>query len=193
VGEEIPPFSFMVPRKLGFLDRIQVELHFLSLSQEDRRLRFGITASDDYIKKYIARSINDPQSMWFGIEEDGYLVAICHAAVDDKQGELGCSVLDHYRGEGYAQALFDRAITWLRSRGITHIFMHCLSENGAMKHIALKNRMHVITQMGETDADIHVEPPTPITHVMDAYYDRIGIYDMILKSSRRMMSGVFMT
>jgi hypothetical protein len=41
--------------------------------------------------------------------------------------------------------------------------------------------MAVVSEMGETDANVHLEPPTPFVHVVDAYADRMAVYDMMLK------------
>jgi RimJ/RimL family protein N-acetyltransferase len=182
----------MIPRKLSYLDKSLLFVHFVGLSDEDKRLRFGLTASDEYIKKYVSKSIDDPNSQWFAIEDENFLVAVCHAAIyENGDGELGCSVLPDYRNNGYAQILFDRAVTWLRSRGTTNVFMHCLSENAAMKHIAKKNNMTVVTHVDESDARVVVEPPTPLTQVAEVYLDRIALYDMFYKNSYRILKKMF--
>jgi GNAT superfamily N-acetyltransferase len=101
----------MVPRKLSYLDKSLLSVHLIGLSEEDKRLRFGMLVSDDYIKKYVSKSINDTNSQWFAIEDESMLVAVCHAAVDSNgDAELGFSVDEDYRNCGYAQALFDRAV-----------------------------------------------------------------------------------
>jgi RimJ/RimL family protein N-acetyltransferase len=181
-----------IPRKLSSLDRVLLYAHFLNLDSDDRRLRFGTAATDEYIKKYVDRAIEDKNSKWFGIEDDNALVAVCHAAIyENGEGELGCSVDTDYRNCGYAQALFDRAVTWLRSKDVTNVFMHCLSENGAMKHIAKKNRMTVITHIDETKAQVEFEPATPLTHVADAYLDRVALYDMVYRNTYRAFKNLF--
>jgi RimJ/RimL family protein N-acetyltransferase len=182
----------MLPRKLSYLDRNLLSIHLLALSPEDRRLRFGVAATDEYIKKYVQKSIDDPSSQWFAIEVDSMLVAVCHAAIyENGEAELGFSVHEEYRNEGYAQILFDRAVTWLRSNGVANVFMHCLSENAAMRHIAKKNRMVVVTDSDESNAKVTVEPPTPLTSVADAYLDRIAVYDMFYKNSYRILKNMF--
>ena len=174
----------MLPRKLTFLDRQALTKHLQSLKGEDRRLRFGMVAVDDYVEQYVNRTINDVDSKWFGIDDlDGNIVAACHVAISDELAELGCSVDRDYRGHGFAQELFDRAVTWLRTRGIQDVCMHCLAENAIMKHIARKNDMAVVTEFGESDANVHLDPPTPVVHIVDAYADRMAMYDMIYKNS----------
>ena len=175
----------MAVRKLTHLDKTRIINHLTQLKGEDRRLRFGGTVNDDYISTYVTKSF-EQESQWFGVDHiNGHLVATCHVAVMDGEAELGCCVDEDYRGEGFAQKMFDRAVTWLRVRNITHVFMHCLSENGAMKHIARKNDMVLISEYGETDAAVDVEPATPATYMEEAYMNRLALYDMYMKNNYR--------
>ncbi len=177
----------MAVRKLTLLDKPRIISHLSQLQGEDRRLRFGAFCSDEYISNYVTKSF-EQESQWFGVDHiDGHLVASCHVAILNGEAELGCSVDEDYRGEGFAQKMFDRAVTWLRVRGITHVFMHCLSENGAMKHIARKNDMVLVSEYGETEAAVDVEPATPTTYIEEAYMNRIAMYDMYFKNSYRVL------
>lgn len=171
----------MIPRKLNFLDKESLIVHLQSLREEDRRLRFGTVVSDEYIIEYVEKTCDGVDNQWFGVEEDGELVAACHTAIINDIAELGCSVNKNYRGCGFAQAMFDRAVTWLRARGITDVCMHCLTENAVMRHIARKNDMTVVSELGETDAIVQLQTPTPMAQMVDAYVDRMAIYDMVLK------------
>ena len=87
--------------------------------------------------------------------------------------------------------MFDRAVTWLRTKGIQEVYMHCLSENSAMKHIARKNDMTVVSEQGETDANVEIKPPSPFTAMTDAYLDRIALYDMIFKNQIKVLRTVY--
>lgn len=181
----------MLARKLSIIDKYKLITHLQNLKGEDRRLRFGGSVNDEYIAEYVEKSFTQ-DCKWFGIDHiDGHLVAACHVAVLDNDAELGCSVDREYRGQGFAQLMFDRAVTWLRTKNINHVFMHCLSENGAMKHIARKNEMTVVSEYGESDAEVDLEPPSPFTPLVDAYADRMAIYDMIYKNNLRMLSNMF--
>ena len=174
----------MIARKLSELDKKKLINHLTSLQGDDRRLRFGGLTNDDHIEQYVEKSF-DGKSKWFGVDHiDGRIVAACHAAlIADGEAELGCSVDPDFRNQGLAQEMFDRAVTWLRTKNVTEVFMHCLTENGAMKHIARKNNMEVVSCCGESDAQVHIEPATPVTIIQDAYMDRIALYDMLVKNN----------
>ena len=177
----------MLVRKLSLLDKNRIIDNLVALQGEDRRLRFGTMCNDDYIKNYVTKSF-EQESKWFGVDHiNGHLVATCHVTIHNGEGELGCCVEEEFRGEGAAQQMFDRAVTWLRVRGISHVFMHCLTENGAMRHIARKNNMVLVSEYGETDATVTVEPATPSTYIQEAYANRIALYDMYWKSNYRIL------
>jgi RimJ/RimL family protein N-acetyltransferase len=178
----------MAVRKLSILDKEKLISHLKGLQGEERRLRFGGVVTDDYITEYVQKTCGVENNKWFGVDHiNGHLVAACHVAIVEDSAELGCSVDSEYRGLGYAQDMFDRSVTWLRTKGITDVCMHCLAENAIMKHIARKNDMAVVTDGGETDANVHLKPPTPLVLVADQYADRIAVYDMVFKNNIKMM------
>lgn len=173
----------MVPKKLT--SEIEKELvinHLCKLQGEDRRLRFGAMTTNELIRSYVEKSWDSDDSQWFGCLSKGKIVSSCHVAIYKDEAELGCSVDKDYRGMGLAQSMFDRAVTYLRAGGITNVYMHCLTENDVMRHIAKKNDMTVVSCSGETDANIKVSPPTMATAMKDAYLDRIAIYDMLIRT-----------
>jgi RimJ/RimL family protein N-acetyltransferase len=172
----------MIARKLNVLDIDKLKEHLCALQGEDRRLRFGVCLTDESICNYVDESFKDDKSQWFGCDSKGKIVSACHVAIYNNEGELGCSVDKEYRGHGLAQEMFDRAVIYLRRNEITEVYMHCLTENQVMKHIAKKNDMVVISCDGETDAKVKVEPPTPVTIYKDAYLDRVALYDMLIRS-----------
>lgn len=182
----------MLPRKLTASDAGRIVFHLSSLQGEDRRLRFGGTVSDSFIQDYVENSFLDEDSKWFGVDHiDGHIIAACHAAVQNGQAELGCSVHPDFRGQGLAQLMFDRAVTWLRSKSITEVYMHCLTENKVMRHIARKNNMTLESEYGETDALVEVQPPTALTPFEDIMMDRVAMYDMIYRTQVNLMKRLY--
>ena len=173
----------MIPRRLiSFNDKKMLIRHLQQLEDEDKRLRFGVVLKDEAIKNYVNNSWEEQDSIWFGCTSNGKVIAACHVAIDIKEAELGCSVDSDYRSRGLAQAMFDRAVTYLRAHDVKEVYMHCLTENAVMRHIAKKNDMTIVSCNGETDAKVLVEPATPLTTYHDAYLDRIAIYDMLIRS-----------
>lgn len=182
----------MIPRKLIILDRSKLIEHLHKLEVEDRRLRFGAPVNDEYITAYVEKTLGKPENKWFGVEDKCQIIAACHTAkLNDTTAELGCSVNPEYRGNGLAQKLFDRTVMWLKTRNIKTVYMHCLSENAIMRHIARKNNMDVVSEYGESDANVELDPQSPLDIVMDAYADRMALYDMMYRTQLHAMRTMF--
>ena len=148
--------------------------HFTSLDSEDRRLRFGAPLRDEAIANYVER-IDFVRDGVFAVHDGTLrLLAVVHVAFTDDSAELGISVLPPARKQGLGGALFERAVMHLRNRGAREAFIHCLSENGAMMHIARKLGMAVVPCGAETDAHIRLAPPTPQTFLSEWLHDRNG-------------------
>ena len=59
----------MIPRKLTFLDKEKLTRHLHSLQGEDRRLRFGMVVTDDYITQYVDRTCGVDDNKWFAVDD----------------------------------------------------------------------------------------------------------------------------
>ena len=146
--------------RLRETDRAALQRHFQSLDGEDRRLRFGARIADEVIAGYVAR-LDFGRDGLFAVQDEALeLRAVVHVGVTGESAELGLSVLPGARGQGLGNALFRRAVTFLRNRGVKEVFVHCLSENGAMMHLARKNGMRIVYSGGESDARLALEPAT---------------------------------
>ena len=155
-------------------ERDSLITHFLALGPEDRRLRFGSTLADDGIRAYVAR-IDFGRDGLFAVQDDALrLLAAVHIATTGNIAELGLSVVPQSRGQGLGNALFRRAVTFLRNRGGVEVFVHCLSENAAMMHLARKNGMRIVYSGGESDARVAIEPATADSFVNEWLDDQKG-------------------
>ena len=156
--------------RLDASDRPALRAHFLALSAEDRRLRFGFIANDAAIERYVD-GIDFSRDTVFGVNvETRNFEGIAHLALDKKHAELGLSVLDPYRGRGIGTALVSRAAVHARNRDIDVLFMQCLSENRAIMRIAASIGMRVVTQGPDSEASMSLpsaNPPGIVRELMD--------------------------
>jgi RimJ/RimL family protein N-acetyltransferase len=161
-----------VTYRLRESDRAAIAQHFLALDGEDRRLRFGSSIADMAIQQYVDR-IDFVRDGVFAVQEDEgpRLLAVIHVALSATSAELGLSVLPGHRGQGLGGALFSRAVTYLRNRGTREVFVHCLTENGAMMQLARKNRMRIVPAGQETDARLALDPATADTLFSEWLHD----------------------
>jgi RimJ/RimL family protein N-acetyltransferase len=178
----------MIPRKLSHLDKQKLIDHFLNdIVDEDRRLRFGFEAPDSSVKDYINKSLTYDYgycSMWFVVDVGDRIVASCHVSLnrDNNSAEMGCTVSPDYRDQKIGQELFTRGITWARMAGAEHVFMHCLSENKVIQHIAKKGGMTVVTlDPSEKESTIQVKQNRFEAGWKDYVMDTIAVYDMSIR------------
>jgi RimJ/RimL family protein N-acetyltransferase len=187
----------MIPRKLNtVIDKENLELHFINdIQGNDRRLRFGHMLPDEGVKDYIKKTFEKfrfgDTDMWFIVDVESpetfgrKVIATCHVHYDSKTStaELGLTVSPDYRNKKIGQELFTRGITWARMRGAETIFMHCLSENRAIQHIARKGGMTVVTiDPSEKESSITVKKNPVVAGFEDAVFEQMAVYDMLVRN-----------
>lgn len=183
----------IVTRELTPFERPKLAAHLIALDAEDRRLRFGLPVSDDTIRDYVAR-IDFGRDAVFGAFDDALeLAGAAHLARADGHAELGVSVLPAHRGRGIGGALLERAHTHARNWGIGTLFMHCLTENAAMMHLARKQGMRIAAASGEADAHLALPPASPASFAQALLAERVGLFDYALKAqfdaARRLLAS----
>jgi GNAT superfamily N-acetyltransferase len=168
-------------RQLTRPERPALERHFVALQAEDRRLRFGAALSDFAVRAYVERIDFDADAA-FGVFDDRlHLAGAAHLGRSSGHAELGISVLAGHRRRGIGGALLARASMHARNWGVRALFMHCLSENAAMMHLARKQGMVVAAAAGEADAWLGL-PPADASSLFGAVFEqRAALFDYALK------------
>lgn len=181
----------MIPRKLANeYDKQNLIDHFLTdIKGEDRRLRFGGLISDGIVEKYLKDSFEDfgCKNMWFIVDVGNRIVATCHVSYDSRTNtaEMGCTVSPDYRNQKIGQELFNRGVTWARMWGAETIFMHCLSENTVVQHIARKGGMTVVTiDPTEKESTIKIKKNPIIAGFEDTVMEQMAVYDAAVRNQK---------
>ena len=181
----------MIPRKFLYeSDKGKLYDHFLvDIIDHDRYLRFGYNPTNENVTKYLDSAFEDfgKTNMWFIVEEGCNIVASCHVAFNrkSKTAELGLTVSPDYRNQKIGQELFIRGITWARMKGAETIFMHCLSENMPVQHIARKGGMTVVTiDPSEKESFITVKKNQVVAGFEDVIFEQMAVYDMIVRNQK---------
>lgn len=160
-----------LPIRLGRADCRALTEHFLALDAGDRRLRFGAALADEAIAALDSRIDFDRDEVFAIAGDDLRLLAVVHVAFYPAKAELGLSVLPGARGIGLGNALLARAVMHLTNRGVREVFVHCLSENGAMMHLARKNGMRLVREGPESDATLALPQATPSSVLAEWVWD----------------------
>lgn len=177
----------LVPiRTLGERHRERILKHLLSLSAADRYLRFGYSASDEQVKRYVERLDFERDEIYGIFNRRLQLIAMAHLAYAAQTGhercaEFGVSVLEKVRGRGFGGRLFDRAVMAARTREVNLMFIHALSENTAMLKIARKAGATVERDGSESEAYLKLPPPGLNTRVESLMIEHLSEVDYQLK------------
>jgi len=166
---------------LGAADRDALHKHFAGLAHHDLRMRFGRSTDAAWLRLYVD-GIDFGRDTVLGVREGATLVGVAHVALFDGAAELGLSVLPAHRRRGVASALFERGTLHARNRGIVELFIHCLSENEAMRRIARKAGMRVLVEGVDADAWIELPPATPFTLGQELVARQLTLVDLALQA-----------
>jgi RimJ/RimL family protein N-acetyltransferase len=131
--------------------------HLLALSVHDRYLRFGYTATDEHIQRYVDKLNFDRDEIYGIFNADLEIIAMAHLAFMKEDGressaEFGVSVAAYARGRGYGARLFERAVIHARNEKVYQMYIHALSENAPMIRIARKGGAEIQRDGSETEA-----------------------------------------
>lgn len=191
-GRETIPVKALSER-----DRRRMLRHFLSLERSDRILRFGSYMGDEQVTRYV-EGIDFQRDMVFGVYNRVFrLAAVGHLAFaprqagsegkteKDRVAEFGVSVLKSARGLGIGSKLFERAAIVCRNHDVDTLYMHCLSSNQTMMHIAKKAGMEIHRDYGEADAYLKLGPADPASVLQEAMQEQLATIDYALKANVR--------
>ena len=185
-----PPGAVVPIRSMGLRHLPDIETHLLALTPQDRYLRFGYSANDEHIQKYV-NQLNFERDELFGIfNRKLELIAMAHLAfsVDPSFkscAEFGVSVAKGARARGYGSQLFDRAAMHARNEGVNQLFIHALSENTAMLKIARKAGARIERDGSESEAHLVLPPANFDSHVTELFNEQVAITDYHLKARAR--------
>jgi GNAT superfamily N-acetyltransferase len=186
-------------KELSERDRGRMLRHFLALENSDRLLRFGTFLPDEQVAAYVNR-IDFKRDVVFGVysrlfrlEAVGHLAFAPPEAAKDKQAatdkdlvaEFGVSVARAMRGMGVGSKLFERAAIHCRNNDVDTLYMHCLSSNQTMMHIAKKAGMEIQRDYGEADAYLTLPPANPSSMLQEAMAEQFATLDYTFRGNIR--------
>lgn len=197
-GGGAPHFAPWIPiRSLSPRHRGRIAAHLLALPEHDRYLRFGYAAGDAQIQRYVD-GLNFDQDEVFGVfNRRLVLIALAHLAyprphqaAGPKAAEFGGSVLPQVRGRGYGARLFEHAMLHARNRGLDTMFIHALSENTAMLHIARRAGAVVQRDGSESEAFLKLPHDTLASRVEQWVGEGAAALDYGLKQQSALVDGL---
>ncbi len=186
-------------KELSERDRGRMLRHFLALESSDRLLRFGTFLPDEQVTVYV-NGIDFKRDVVFGVYSRLFrLEAVGHLAFaprdtvaqiqagtgKDRVAEFGVSVAQAMRGMGVGSKMFERAAIHCRNSDVDTLYMHCLSSNQTMMHIARKAGMEIQRDYGEADAYLTLPPANPSSMLQEAVAEQFALLDYAFRGNIR--------
>jgi len=199
------PRRTVLVKQLSERDRRRIFKHFMALDDSDRLLRFGTILPDEQVKAYVER-IDFSRDIVYGVVNRVFkLVSVGHLAFAPKESqpagagtskeriaELGVSVSSTARGRGIGSKMFERAAIHCRNSDVDVLYMHCLSSNATMMHIAKKAGMEIQRDRGEADAYLKLLPPSTSSMLQEAIEEQVATLDYNFKANKRFAMKLLM-
>lgn len=175
-------------RKLWPTESDKLRDHLLRLDKTSRHMRFAHGVSDAFIEDYAER-MNDMGSVVYGyFDGDEVRAAAELKKLGDtwgREAEAAFSVERALQDKGIGTELMGRVIRAARNRGVQHLCMSCLAENGKMRSIARKHEADLRFEYGEIIGEIVPDSPNYFSLLAEAVDDRIGYMMAVLDLQRR--------
>jgi RimJ/RimL family protein N-acetyltransferase len=170
------PLTHGVIRRLSPGERDLLAGHFLRLSADDRRLRFGGLADRERVRAYRA-GLEWPPSVVLGCFVDGRPRAVGElkpiAGPPPFAAELAVSVEAPFRGRGVGTELCRRLLVRARNRLIARVHMPCLLDNRSVQGIARRLGGALAFHPGEVEAEVRLPWPQPLS-LAEEWLDEAG-------------------
>lgn len=177
-------------RKLWSTEIQKFRDHLLRLDEESRRMRFGMAVDNDFIQAYADRA-DFLKSVIYGYFVGGEMRAAAELrTIGDswrEEAEAAFSVETAFQDTGVGTDLLGRVILAARNRGISRIYMNCLSENRKMQRIARKYEADLHFEHGEVVGQMRMPAPTPASIWSEAIDDGSGFVMAVLELPLRLM------
>ncbi len=106
-----------------------------------------------------------------------------------REAEAAFSVEQPLQEQGIGTELMGRVIRAARNRGVQHLCMSCLAENGKMRAIARKYEAELRFEYGEVIGEIVPEGANYFSLLAEAVDDRFGYMMAVLDLQRRVVKA----
>ncbi len=178
-------------RKLWQGETDKFRNHLLRLDKASRRNRFAHAVSDGFIADYASRMTSNG-AIVYGFFDGDELRAVAELRkIGDTwghQAEAAFSVENDFQHKGIATELLGRVIRSARNRGVSHLIMSCLADNGKMQAVARHHDADLRFEAGEVIAEILPHTANPMSVFAEAVEDRFGdlmaVFDLKSKFSK---------
>jgi RimJ/RimL family protein N-acetyltransferase len=166
--------------------------HLKNLSASDRYTRFCYNIKDEAIDQFILSMLYHADAHHlFTATLDDVVVGFGHLAREGDDWELAVSVDSKYQGQGVANNIMDFMIDWGKTRGVHSVFMHCITQNAKIQHLARKHGLRMVERDGaEVTSRVDLPLPTPMDYTADFIREQHALLEQMTDIQRRLMANL---
>ena len=166
--------------------------HLKNLTTEDRYTRFCYNIRDEQIDQLILEILyNQQDHHLFTAVEDDQIVGFGHLAREGDDWEFAVSVDSNYQRRGIANKLLGFIITWAQIHGVHNVFMHCISQNEKIQHLARKHGLRTVDRDGgEITSKVELPTPTAVDYTTEFLKEQRDLYNQIQELQRQMVQNL---
>ena len=164
-----------------------------SQDAETQQLYFGVSVGTGLIERLIDRIEAEPDQHEILVAQNctEWLGTVHIAKINTTTVEFGIIVHTDYRGEGIGNAMLEEAIVWARNRNYSELFMHCLGYNKPIQHLCQKHGLLPRGIMGDSEVNVHLNPPSWVTVVQEANIKQRNVYHTFLQKSQLLYQEIY--
>lgn len=163
--------------------------HLKNLTEKDRYTRFCYNIKDEAIDQFILSILYhaDDHHLFTATKND-VIVGFGHLAREGDNWELAVSVDNNCQGQGVANNIMDFMIDWGKTRGVHSVFMHCITQNAKIQHLARKHGLRMVERDGaEVTSKVDLPLPTPMDYTADFLREQRELIEQMHELQRRML------
>jgi GNAT superfamily N-acetyltransferase len=166
--------------------------HLKNLSPEDRYTRFCYNIKDEAIDQLILNILyNQQDHHLFTATVDDVIVGFGHLAKDTSDWELAVSVDSEHQQQGVANRLLSHIIPWAKIHGVSNVYMHCITQNQKIQHLARKHGLRTVERDGtEITSCVNLPTPTPMDYTAEFMREQRELLEQMTNIQRRMWANL---
>jgi RimJ/RimL family protein N-acetyltransferase len=166
--------------------------HLKGLSEQDRYTRFCYNIKDENIDRFILSILyNSEDHHLFTATKNDKILGFGHLAREDEDWELAVSVDGASQGQGVANNIMDFMIDWGKTRGVHSVFMHCITQNAKIQHLARKHGLRMIERDGaEVTSRVDLPAPTTMDYTADFMREQRELLEQMTDIQRRLIANL---
>ena len=166
--------------------------HLKNLSDTDRYTRFCYNIKDENIDQFILSMLyNFDDHHLFTATANDKIIGFGHLAREGDDWELAVSVDSAYQGQGVADKIMSFMIDWGKTRSVHSVFMHCITQNAKIQHLARKHGLRMVERDGaEVTSRVDLPPPTPLDYTTEFIREQRQLLEQMTEIQRRMLANL---